>query len=106
MILFNDEQEKLISEAIDWYNNSSEQVFQISGSAGTGKTTAGMQLSNNRCMVCHSAMLPSDLMEDFKFNEGKAEFIPSSLQIAMTKGLPIVLDEINLLPYETLTIRF
>ena len=24
MILFNDEQEKLISEAIDWYNNSSE----------------------------------------------------------------------------------
>lgn len=77
--------------------------FQLHyGSAGTGKTTAGMQLSNNRCMVCHSAMLPSDLMEDFKFNEGKAEFIPSSLQIAMTKGLPIVLDEINLLPFESL----
>lgn len=46
MILFNDEQEKLISEAIDWYNNSSEQVFQISGSAGTGKTTVLKEIIN------------------------------------------------------------
>ena len=44
------------------------------GSAGTGKTTLAMKEAEN-CMVCHSAMLPSDLMEDFKFVDGKAEFI-------------------------------
>lgn len=71
------------------------------GSAGTGKTTMAMKEADS-CMVCHSAMLPSDLMEDFKFNDGKAEFIPSALQIAMTEGKPIVLDEINLLPFESL----
>ena len=51
MILFNDEQEKLIAEAIDWYNNSSEQVFQISGSAGTGKTTVLKEIINRLELV-------------------------------------------------------
>lgn len=72
------------------------------GSQGTGKTTEAMKETEGNCMVCHSAMLPSDLMEDFKFNEGKAEFTPSALQIAMTEGKQIVLDEINLLPFESL----
>ena len=58
--------------------------------------------AENNCMTCHSAMLPSDLMEDFKFVDGKAEFVPSALQIAMTEGKKIVLDEINLLPFESL----
>lgn len=72
------------------------------GSQGTGKTTRAMNESSGRCMVCHSAMLPSDLMEDFKFEDGKATFIPSALQNAMTNGDVIVLDEINLLPFESL----
>lgn len=72
------------------------------GSAGTGKTTQAMKEASNNCMVCHSAMLPSDLMEDFKFNDGKADFQPSSLQVAITSGTAIVLDEINLLPFESL----
>lgn len=72
------------------------------GSAGTGKTTSAMLEAENNCITCHSAMLPSDLMEDFKFVEGKAEFVPSALQIAMTEGKKIVLDEINLLPFESL----
>lgn len=46
MITFNEEQEKVIAEAIDWYNNSSEQIFQISGSAGTGKTTVLKEIIN------------------------------------------------------------
>lgn len=54
------------------------------------------------CMVCHSAMLPADLMEDFKFENGQPNFKPSALQIAMTEGQKIVLDEINLLPFESL----
>ena len=32
MIQFTDEQEALITKALDWYYNSSEQVFQYSGS--------------------------------------------------------------------------
>lgn len=72
------------------------------GSQGTGKTTEAMKEADNNCMVCHSAMLPSDLMEDFKFVDGKADFQPSALQKAMTEGKAIVLDEINLLPFESL----
>ena len=72
------------------------------GSQGTGKTTIAMQESHNECMVCHNAMLPSDLMENFDFSDGKAEFQPSALYNAMVNGTPIVLDEINLLPFESL----
>ena len=71
------------------------------GPQGTGKTTKAMEEAET-VMVCHSAMLPSDLMEDFKFVEGKATFDPSALWLAMTNGQKIVLDEINLLPFESL----
>lgn len=72
------------------------------GPQGTGKTTIALKESEGRCMVCHSAMLPSDLMEDFTFNDGKAAFQPSVLALAMMKGYCITLDEINLLPFESL----
>lgn len=71
------------------------------GTQGTGKTTLAMKEAS-ACMVCHSAMLPSDLMEDFNFEDGKAAFNPSSLYKAMEEGTVIVLDEINLLPFESL----
>lgn len=71
------------------------------GPQGTGKTTDALNETSD-CMVCHSAMLPSDLMEDFKFVDGKATFDPSPLWNAMEAGTPIVLDEINLLPFESL----
>lgn len=71
------------------------------GAPGTGKTTEGSKEVDN-IMVCHSGMLPADLMEDFKFEDGKATFIPSALQNAMVKGKKIMLDEINLLPFESL----
>ena len=73
------------------------------GSQGTGKTTAALKETDNNCVVCHNAMLPSDLMEDFKFSDnGNAKFVPSALYRAMTEGKKIVLDEINLLPFESL----
>lgn len=72
------------------------------GSQGTGKTTLAMGETGGNCMVCHSAMLPSDLMEDFKFDDGKAGFNPSALYKAIVNGSKIVLDEINLLPFESL----
>lgn len=72
------------------------------GSAGTGKTTIAMKESDKRCIICNASMLPSDLMEDFVFVDGKATFQPSKLWRCMEEGLPIVLDEINLLPFDSL----
>lgn len=73
------------------------------GAQGTGKTTKALNETNNCCVVCHSAMLPTDLMEDFKFDDkGNPIFIPSPLYKAMENGTPITLDEINLLPFESL----
>lgn len=94
-----------LSESLEKLNPSNKinSRFKLYyGSQGTGKTTKALEESSNVCMVCHSAMLPSDLMEDFKFEDGKAIFTPSALQNAMTNGTIITLDEINLLPFESL----
>lgn len=72
------------------------------GSQGTGKTTIAMQETNGKCMVCNSSILPADLMEDFVFVDGKATFKPSALWRSMVDGTAIVLDEINLLPFDSL----
>ena len=72
------------------------------GPAGTGKTTLAQEESENRCIVCNSSMLPSDLMEDFIFKDGNPDFNPSLLWDCMEQGKTIVLDEINLLPFDSL----
>lgn len=72
------------------------------GPAGTGKTTLAQEESENRCVVCNSSMLPSDLMEDFIFKDGNPDFNPSLLWDCMEQGKTIVLDEINLLPFDSL----
>lgn len=72
------------------------------GSQGTGKTTLAMEETAGRVMVCNSAMLPSDLMEDFVFVDGKPTFKPSALWRSMVEGTKITLDEINLLPFDSL----
>lgn len=72
------------------------------GSQGTGKTTIAMTESGSKPIVCNSSMLPSDLMEDFVFVDGKATYKPSDFWRAMVEGRTIVMDEINLLPYDTL----
>ena len=72
------------------------------GSQGTGKTTIGQTESDGRCIVCNASMLPADLMEDFVFDAGKPSFPPSMLWNCMEEGKAIVLDEINLLPFDSL----
>ena len=72
------------------------------GSQGTGKTTIAMEETEGRVMVCNSSMLPADLMEDFVFVDGKATFKPSALWRSMVEGTKIVLDELNLLPFDSL----
>jgi len=72
------------------------------GSAGTGKTTQAQKETDGRCVVCNNSMLPADLMEDFVFVDGKATFKPSMLWRCMEEGTPITMDEINLLPFDSL----
>lgn len=38
MIILNPEQESTVNDAVNWFLNSSEQVFEIDGEAGTGKS--------------------------------------------------------------------
>ena len=91
----------------DFFEAKSTQVintrFRIYyGAQGTGKTTLALTESDNKCIVCNSSMLPCDLMEDFTFDDGKATFHPSALAKCMENGKAIVLDEINLLPFDSL----
>lgn len=86
--------------APDKHINSRLKIYY--GSAGTGKTTLAQSESDNRCIVCNSSMLPADLMEDFIFKDGNPDFNPSLLWNCMEEGKTIVLDEINLLPFDSL----
>lgn len=72
------------------------------GTQGTGKTTRALEETNNCCVICNSSMSPAEIMEDFVFDEGKPTFQWSEFARAMMEGRPITLDEINLLPFETL----
>lgn len=99
----SDEFREIVSDMTQKVASNINNRFKLYyGAQGTGKTTQAMLEADNNVMVCHSAMLPSDLMEDFKFDDGKAAFTPSALCKAMTEGKTIVLDEINLLPFESL----
>lgn len=72
------------------------------GEPGTGKTTAAIAEAP-KCIIASSDMLPADLIQNFVFDEnGNPEFDPSDLWIAMEKGEKIVVDEINMLPFESL----
>lgn len=74
------------------------------GSQGAGKTYRACEESDGRCIVCNNSMLPDDLMQDFVFTDGKPGFNKSTMRECMEKGLPLTLDEMNLLPFET--VRF
>lgn len=89
-------------QSINTFSAINKRFKVYYGSQGTGKTTQAMKETDNVVMVCHSAMLPSDLMEDFNFEEGKPTFKKSALCKAMENGTKITLDEINLLPFESL----
>lgn len=78
-----------------------KRLLVFFGAPGSGKTTLASTMGENM-IVCRSDMLPTDLLEDFKFDDGKAGFHKSVFWKAMEEGTPVILDEINMLPFETL----
>lgn len=72
------------------------------GSAGTGKTTKAQTLAK-KTMIMHENITSKELLYSFDFDEnGHPTFKKTALAKAMENGEPIVLDEINLAPLETL----
>lgn len=71
------------------------------GPAGTGKTTKACQEAT-KVIVCASDMMPKNVMTTFKFTDGHPEFVPSELWLAIENGETILMDEFNMLPFETL----
>lgn len=45
-MVLTDNQVQVINEAVRWYKNSSEQIFEISGAAGTGKSVVLHEIIN------------------------------------------------------------
>ena len=45
-MVLNPSQEKVVQEGVNWYFNSSEQVFEVAGEAGTGKSVVLHEIVN------------------------------------------------------------
>ena len=79
------------------------------GEPGGGKTYQAIECARKAnggsadIMPCHAGMDPAALLFEYRmdYETGKKGFVPSALLKAMTNGLAIVLDEINLLPTES-----
>lgn len=71
------------------------------GAPGTGKTTKAAEESQ-KMIVCSQDMEPKDLMDNFDFVDGKATFKKSDLWLAIENGWTVCLDEMNMLPFESL----
>ena len=46
MIILNDNQNKIVNAAVDWFYHQSEQLFEIDGEAGTGKSVVLHEIVN------------------------------------------------------------
>lgn len=73
------------------------------GMAGAGKSTAAAKIAKDN-VIMHENVTPKELLFNFNFKEGQPGFYESSFAKAMREGYTILLDEINLAPFET--IRF
>ena len=73
------------------------------GAQGGGKTTTAIKENPDaEIMICNSSFEPSDLFEAFDFKDGNPIYRKTALFNAMINGKKIILDEINLLPRDSL----
>lgn len=75
------------------------------GDPGTGKTTRAIEENPGaKVFICNSSLTGDDLLQVFDFNDenGHPVFKKSIIREAMEAGVPIILDEINLLSLDAL----
>lgn len=75
------------------------------GDPGTGKTTRAINENPGaKVFICNSSLTGDDLLQVFDFNDenGHPVFKKSIIREAMEAGVPIILDEINLLSLDAL----
>ena len=100
---FNDILKELFECRGDKEINKRLEIYY--GPAGTGKTTEAINLyPDANITVCNELMDSDSIMKVFDFNDenGNPVFKPSQLQLDMINGKPHILDEMNLLPLNTL----
>ena len=47
--ILNQDQSRIVSKAVNWFFNSSEQIFQFSGGPGTGKSVTLIAIVDALC---------------------------------------------------------
>lgn len=73
-IILNDEQEFIVSKAVEWYNTSTEQVFQYDGPPGSGKSVVLNEIVNRLGLDVRTEIAPMS-------------FIGAASLVMRTKGL-------------------
>ena len=56
-IVLNEGQERIRQQAVDWFYHSSEQVFEIEGPAGSGKSVLIYEILKS-LQLTHAQILP------------------------------------------------
>ena len=88
---------------IDLSKIINKRISILYGPAGTGKTTKAIQQYPGAAIInCNPDITCQDLFETFNFVNGQPVFEKSDFIKAMEEGLPIILDEINLLNYDVI----
>lgn len=73
------------------------------GNQGGGKTTTAIKNNPDAyVMTCSSNLEPNDLLEAFDFVDGKPKYKNTQILNAMLEGKKVILDEMNLLPRNSL----
>ena len=73
-MVLNDEQEFIVSKAVEWYNTSTEQVFQYDGPPGSGKSVVLNEIVNRLGLDVRTEIAPMS-------------FIGAASLVMRTKGL-------------------
>ena len=92
--------------AMESDNHVNKRFVVYYGPAGGGKTSAveiDYPETKGRATLCNATIDPDDTMRHFEFDkDGNPIFFPTALIEDMENGRPHAMDEINLLPYNTL----
>ena len=119
MSSFTPQQDAALAKALDWFKNSSEQVFRIMGFAGTGKTTIAKFFADNieghvqysaftgkACQVLrnkecfNAATMHSLIYKPMRMPDGNMKFVKNVAESPLLHTSLIILDEVSMVGEE------